>query len=212
MSAVEELTLERTPVHRITPWTPTEVTFRVRAIRLLNYITNYVVNRIPSYRLRHAWYRRVLGVTMDEGSAVLLGCYIWFLSPRALRATGTHIGARTRINRNCCIDARGSLTIGADVSISPEVTILTLFHDHLSTNFDLVGSPVVIEDHVWIGARATILPGTQIGRGAVVAAGAVVNGTVPPLTVVAGVPARPVATRPEEATHYHFPSRPPLFE
>jgi acetyltransferase-like isoleucine patch superfamily enzyme len=49
---------------------------------------------------------------------------------------------------------------------------------------------VVIEDDVWIGAKASILPGVRIGRGAIVGTGAVVNKDVPPFTVVAGVPAK----------------------
>ncbi len=65
---------------------------------------------------------------------------------------------------------------------------------------------------MWIGMRATILPGTIIGRGAVVAAGAVARGVIPPMTVVAGVPARPVGTRPPEALGYVLDGPFPLFE
>jgi len=71
---------------------------------------------------------------------------------------------------------------------------------------------VVIEDHVWIGMRAMILPGTIIGRGAVVAAGAVAKGTIPPMTIVAGIPARPIGTRPEEGLDYELNGPFPLFE
>ena len=61
---------------------------------------------------------------------------------------------------------------------------------------DRVARPVVIEDGVWIGARVTLLPGVTIGRGSVVAAGAVVNKDVPPNTLVGGVPARILRTLP----------------
>ena len=67
--------------------------------------------------------------------------------------------------------------------------------------------PVTIEDYVWIASRALILPGVTIGRGAVVAAGAVVFQDVAPYTVVAGNPARAVRRRSPEM-HYqlkHFP-------
>jgi galactoside O-acetyltransferase len=52
--------------------------------------------------------------------------------------------------------------------------------------------PVIIEDDVWIGTRAVILPGVRIGYGSVIAAGSVVTKDVPPMTVVAGIPAKPI--------------------
>lgn len=57
--------------------------------------------------------------------------------------------------------------------------------------------PVAIEDDVWIGAKATILPGVRVGRGAIVAAGAVVVKDVAPFTLVAGVPARLIRELPQ---------------
>jgi maltose O-acetyltransferase len=54
---------------------------------------------------------------------------------------------------------------------------------------------VVIEDHAWLGTRAMVLPGVTVGRGAVVAAGAVVTKDVPPYTIVGGVPARVIGQR-----------------
>ena len=67
----------------------------------------------------------------------------------------------------------------------------------------------MIEDHVWIGTRATILPGVTLGRGCVVAAGAVVTRDVPPLAIVGGVPAKVIGARPDEATHYVLDGRAP---
>jgi maltose O-acetyltransferase len=120
------------------------------------------------------------------------------------------IGARTIINRGCCLDARSGLRIGEDVSISPEVAILTTQHDVNDPGFALQGRPVVIEDHVWIGMRAMVLPGVTIGRGAVVAAGAVVTSDVGPLEIVAGVPARVVGRR--ALNPQYRLALPPLFE
>ncbi|MEA2532926.1 MAG: hypothetical protein QOJ93_737 [Actinomycetota bacterium] len=182
------------------------------AVRVLNYLTNHVINRVPSYRLRHAWYRRSLGIDIGDHSAIHLGCYVWFYGPHQARRTGVHIGANSRINRDCCLDARGPIHIGDNVSVSPEVAILTTHHRLDSPGFPLESRGVVIEDHVWIGMRATILPGTIIRRGAVVAAGAVARGEIPPLTVVAGVPARPVGTRSPEALDYVLDGPFPLFE
>ena len=184
---------------------------RVAGIRVLNYLTNHVVSHLPSYRFRHAWYR-ALGLSVGAGAGIHMGCYFWFFGPGHVRRTGVTIGANTRINRNCCLDGRGPLDIGDNVSVSPDVAIITTQHRLRSADFGLESRPVVIEDNVWIGMRATILPGTTIGRGAVVAAGAVVSGKVAPLSVVAGVPARPIAQRPEEAARYELDASLPLFE
>jgi acetyltransferase-like isoleucine patch superfamily enzyme len=175
-----------------------------RLVRFANFVTNHVISRIPSYRMRHRWYRSYLGLQIGEGARVMLGCYMWHIGPRHVRRSGSRIGARTWINRDTCLDLRGGLEIGVDVSISPYVTILTAQHDMNDPRFKYVSKRVVIEDHVWIGARATIMPGVTVGRGAVVAAGAVVTRDVEPLTVVGGVPARPIAVRDAAAVEYEL--------
>jgi acetyltransferase-like isoleucine patch superfamily enzyme len=72
--------------------------------------------------------------------------------------------------------------------------------------------PIVIEDHVYIGARDTILPGVTLGRGCVVAPCSTVTRDVPPLAIVAGVPAREVGTRSADAPVYVLDAPFPLFE
>jgi acetyltransferase-like isoleucine patch superfamily enzyme len=72
--------------------------------------------------------------------------------------------------------------------------------------------PVVIEDHVWIGMRAIVMPGVRIGRGAVVAAGSVVTADVAPRAVVFGSPARTVGTRDESEADHILDEPFPLFE
>jgi acetyltransferase-like isoleucine patch superfamily enzyme len=125
---------------------------------------------------------------------VFLGVYVWFHGPRETRRYGVAIGRNSQINRNCTIDIRSGLTIGDNVTISPEVMILGGSHDVNDPTFpDVDDGPVTIEDYVFIGSRAMILPGVTIGRGAVVTAGAIVTKDVAPMTVVAGVPAKPVA-------------------
>lgn len=184
---------------------------RVFCIRVLNYLTNHVVAHVPSFTIRRLWYRRALGIHFGDGACVLLGAYVWFFGPRENRRRGVAIGRNSRINRDCTLDIRCGMTIGDNVSISPEVMILTLSHDYNDPYFsDLDAGPVTIEDHVWIGSRAMILPGVTLGRGAVVAAGSVVTKDVAPMTVVAGVPAKPVAERGAEPRYAI--GKPPLFE
>ena len=205
---------ERTPVWEDTAAKPGEKTSRhkVVLIRLISYLTNYFIANIPSWKLRHWWYRRVLGISLGPRAGVHLGCYWWFYGPGQVRRTGVSIGANSRINRDCMIDVRGGVTIGDNVSISPQVSISTAAHSAVDPGFRVEIRPVVIEDNVWIGMRATILGGVTLGRGSVVAAGAVVTKDVPPLTIVGGVPARPVGMRPEEASHYVIEEDLRLFE
>ena len=78
---------------------------RVLAIRALTYLTNHVVSHVPSFALRRAWYRRALGATMGRGAGVHLGCRLTFYGPGQIRRDGLTLGARTRINRDCRLDA-----------------------------------------------------------------------------------------------------------
>ncbi len=182
------------PAPRYTP--------RLFVFQVINYVTNQLVNRIPSATVRHLWYRKALAIDIGPRTWVHLGCYVWYYGRGENRRRGVCIGPSTRINRSCTLDVRGGLSIGANVSVSPEVMILTASHDMHHSDFTLIDHPVVVEDYVWIGSRATIMPGVRIGRGAVVAAGSVVTRDVEPLTVVAGVPARPVGERSEAALGY----------
>ena len=92
----------------------------------------------------------------------------------------------------------GASTIGEDVNLSSDVVN---FGQH-STTGSLQTSRTslalsMLGDHVWISARAVILPGVAVGEGAVVAAGAVVTKDVPPYALVGGVPARVLGDRPK---------------
>lgn len=191
------------------------VSLRLFGIATLNYLTNHVVAHVPSFRLRHLWYRRVLGMQLGPNASVHMGAYVWFWSPREIRRIGVRIGRNSHIERNCTLDARSPLTIGENVALSPEVMILAGKHDVNDPRFanSEVGPwAVTIEDYVWIGTRAMIMPGVTLGRGAVVAAGSVVTKDVPPLTIVAGAPAKPIGMRDPAATVYQLDGQPPLFE
>ncbi len=93
------------------------------------------------------------------------------------------------------------LTIGNNVSVAGEARMYTMEHDIDSPDFAEVGAPVVIDDYAVIGTRVTILPGVHIGRGAVVASGAVVAKDVGEYEVVGGVPAKLIKTRNKNLTY-----------
>jgi acetyltransferase-like isoleucine patch superfamily enzyme len=99
----------------------------------------------------------------------------------------------------CRLDGRGTLRIGNNVNIS-SYTIIEAGSHHFVTFADHY-APIVIEDHVWVGTRALILQGVTVGEGAIVAAGSVVTRSVPPYTIVAGVPARKIGERPKEIAY-----------
>lgn len=106
------------------------------------------------------------------------------------------IGNNTTINQRVLLDGRGGkLIIGDNVDIAQDVQIWTLQHDYNSPKYEAVGDNVIIEDYAWLGTRSIILPGVTIGKGAVVAAGAVVTHNVPSYTIVGGVPAKKIGER-----------------
>lgn len=126
------------------------------------------------------------------------------LQPGAWLNIGTdaaviELGAHTFLGRGVQIDANKCVSIGSGGLIAPGVFITD--HNHSLARgkpmFEqhCVTAPVSIGSDVWIGANAVILPGVHIGDGAVVAAGAVVTGDVPPLAMVGGVPARIIKYR-----------------
>lgn len=91
----------------------------------------------------------------------------------------------------------GGVQIGDRVMIGSHVAIASEGHDPDAhpMNETFVRMPIRIEDDVWIGTHSVILPGVVVGRGAVIGAGAIVTRDVPPLTVVAGVPAKELRKR-----------------
>jgi maltose O-acetyltransferase len=146
------------------------------------------LGRLPSRRLRTWLARRALGLRADRDSVL----HRW----RDLREPDRiEIGAGSVIGFWATLDGRRGITIGRNVNLSSEVALWTLQHDPNDPHFGVRGGPIVVEDDAWISFRATVLPGVRIGRGAVVAAGAVVTEDVEPHTIVGGVPARPIGER-----------------
>ncbi|NBD23594.1 acyltransferase [Paenibacillus glycinis] len=104
------------------------------------------------------------------------------------RGAKIEIGDHTFINRRTEIMCRERVSIGQHCAISWDVTIMDTDYHHI--NGISLARPVVIEDHVWVGCKSTILKGVTIGQGSIIAAGSLVNRDVPPFSLVGGVPAR----------------------
>lgn len=103
------------------------------------------------------------------------------------------VGINAQISRD--------VSIGKFVMMAPDVVILTTAHQHSRTDIPMQHQGhmetkhVSIEDDVWIGQRAIILPGVTIGKGSIVGAGAVVTKSCPPFSIVAGNPAKIIKSR-----------------
>lgn len=151
------------------------------------YLANNWVAYWPSFRLRHWYYRRVLRYTIGRESSIHMGTFVTGMNIR--------IGDNVVINRRVYLDGRVGVRLGNNISISPEAYLVSLEHDPNDPHFATRGAEIVVDDHVWIGARAMVMPGVHIGEGAVVAAGAVVTKDVEPYQIVGGIPAKPIGTR-----------------
>ena len=105
------------------------------------------------------------------------------------------IGDNVTVNFGMTVLDEAKVSIGNRVFIGPNVSIYTIIHA-LDAPQRYAGvmraEPVIIEDDVWICGDVKILPGVTIGKGAVIGAGSVVTRSVPPMTLAAGNPCRPL--------------------
>jgi acetyltransferase-like isoleucine patch superfamily enzyme len=173
---------------------------------------------IPSHTIRNFLYRHIFRIKIGKDSSIH-----WLA--RFNLPSGIEIGHNTIIGNDVFLDGRSirvwkpgqnriisyiqglinsqnrPLKIGNNVSIAGEARIYTMEHDIDDPDFKEKSAPVNIADYVVIGTRVTILPGVNIGEGAVVASGAVVTKDVTPYTLVGGVPAQFIRNR---AKNLHY--------
>jgi acetyltransferase-like isoleucine patch superfamily enzyme len=169
---------------------------------------------------RLAGERRLIDRLMSQYEGLRLGPYVEIRSPERLhlgkRVTIENgvllhcggmewsrehgrisIGDDTYVGPKAVLFGAGGIDIGSQVLISPGVVITSHQHSFRDAGRPMRGQPmefaaVVIEDNVWIGSNATVLPGVRIGSGSAVGAGAVVTRSVPRRVLSLGVPARVV--------------------
>lgn len=178
-------------------------------VRLFNYWLDFqvmvlrFVGHIPFHSIRKICYS-LSGIKIGRGSTI----HMWanFFDPRQIV-----IGDDTMIGDHCFLDGREKITIGDHVDIASSVMIYNSEHDLNSSEFEAKSGAVVIGDYVFLGPRTILLPGITIGKGAVVAAGAVVTKDVPDFTIVGGVPAIKIGERKNKNPHYIL-GRPRLFQ
>ncbi len=162
-----------------------------------------VVGFIPFHSVRKIFYL-ISGLKMPLDSTIHIGAN--FFNP-----SGISIGHDTIVGDHCFLDGRAKLSIGNHVGIASQVLIYNDEHNINSANYENSFGPVTISDYVFIGPRAIILPNITIGRGAVVAAGAVVTKDIPDYEIWGGVPAKKISERANKNLSYRL-GRPMLFQ
>lgn len=174
--------------------------------KILNRFYNYwldwqiawlwLLGYVPSHVFRQILFR-LNGVKLGRKSTIHIGA-------RLYQPKNISIGEDTIIGDHATLDGRNKLTIGDHVDIATGVMIFNGEHDIHSATFEPITAPVAIGDYAFIGPRAIILPGVKVGRGAIVAAGAVVTKDVPEKTIVAGVPAQEIGQRRVKELNYRL--------
>lgn len=151
------------------------------------WMTNSVICAFPSKRIRRGWLK-ILG--MDIKGKVLLYEGYHIRNPK-----GITIEDGVSIGPNVLLDGRKGLHIGKSAVIAYDAIIWTLNHDYNDLHFCGKGAPVSIGEYAWICSRSIILPGITIGKGAIVASGAIVTKDVPEYAIVGGTPAKIIGKR-----------------
>ena len=144
--------------------------------------------RCELFRIWRIALLKTFGAKIKWSSNVLPSCRIW--QPWKLT-----------MGRYACLGAGvdcysvDDIIIGEQATVSQGVRLCAASHDISSRIMELTHAPIVVGDFAWIAAWAILLPGVEVGEGAVVAAGAVVTKTVEPWTVVGGNPAKLIKRR-----------------
>lgn len=163
-------------------------------LELVTGVLWWGVGDVPSHHIRRFFYR-LSGMTIGKGSTLHMRVRIY--DPRNIT-----IGEDSIIGEQTVLDGRAPLIIGNHVDLATGVMIFNSHHDIHDPQFKAIDGPVKIEDYVFVGPHAIILPGVTIGKGAVVAAGAVVTKDVPSKAIVGGVPAKHIGERQVEKFEY----------
>ncbi|HWP82711.1 MAG TPA: GNAT family N-acetyltransferase [Bacteroidota bacterium] len=178
-----------------------ELPFSRKLFKALIYVRSLLLSRIYLRRCTRVGKRcRTRGKPFIVNDGQIIIGDDFNLNSRIVQselATGhrgvIEIGHEVTINFGALISAQEHVRIGNRVRIGPYSIITDSdFHTIGDRYSPPTGVPTIIEDGVWLGARVTVLKGSRIKEGAVIAAGSVVSGEIPPHVIAAGVPARVV--------------------
>ena len=150
------------------------------------FVTDCVMH-CPLAIIRNTYARLIL---KKMGKGCQFSRHVHLISPHKIE-----LGSHVFINRNATLDGRKGLDVRDNVDIGEFSSIWSLQHDYNDENHATVGGKTVIEDHSWIAPHSIVLPGITIRRGTVVGTQSVVTKDTPPMSVVAGIPAKKIADR-----------------
>jgi putative colanic acid biosynthesis acetyltransferase WcaF len=131
---------------------------------------------------------RAFGAKVGSAVHVYPGARIW-------APWNVELGDQSGFADGVTVYSQGKIILGKRVVISQGTYLCAGTHDYERPGFPLVTAPIVIGDHAWIAAEAFIHPGVTIGEGAVIGARSVVTKDMPPWTVCAGHPCKPIKPR-----------------
>lgn len=167
------------------------VSFIINGADSFTFLLFKIVGYIPVHFIRNFLYRYVFWMTIGRKVVIYYG-----LEARA--PWNIKIGDGSIIGDKAILDARHGIEIGEHVNISTGVWMWTLQHDVNSPMFtsEGTGEKIVIGNRAWVSSRTTLLPGSNVAEGVVVAAGAVVTKRIEePFTIWGGIPAKKIGNR-----------------
>jgi acetyltransferase-like isoleucine patch superfamily enzyme len=147
------------------------------------------------------------GVDIGSNTIIMHGAILHVYNFRDLPHAGIRIGRDCLIGEYSIIRGQGGVTIGDRVYTSPMTQLLAVNHvfrdpERPFIEQGITAKGIIVDDDVWLGANVVVTDGVRIGKGALVAAGAVVTEDVPAHAVVAGVPANLVKMIDGQTTQY----------
>ena len=163
------------------------------------YILNYVINKIPIYKLRRFYYTKIYRMKIGRTSFIGLECRFY-----GDKINEIEIKENCNIPWNCVFICGAKIKIDDNVFFGHSVKIYTSDHDPDSPDFTRRDADVHIKRNVWIASDSIILKGVEIGEGAVISAGSVVTKSVGDFCIVAGNPAQEIRKRHTRQLNYRM--------
>ena len=139
-------------------------------------------------------------IKMGQFGRIEKGVSIWISTDKGAEPVLT-LGTRTFIGQHTVIGTFQPISIGSNTMIGAYSYVISANHRYERRDIPIgeqgfSGAPIVIEDDVWLGTHVVVLPGVTIGKGAIVAAGSIVNKSIPAYQIWGGAPARFIKERP----------------